>query len=75
MAKNLAPIGVYPLFGIMAVAVGGCSWYILRLARGPDVVWAKKSNPTPWLTVKQDQTTKLYDPYGRFKESWTRGGL
>lgn len=75
-ATMKAPVGVYPLFGIMAFAVGGCTWYATRLARGPDVAWARKSNPQPWQSVKQGTTTKLYDPFGNFGgRFWTRTSL
>jgi hypothetical protein len=32
----------------------------------------KRGNPTPYLGVKQNQTTKLYDPNGRFESKWSR---
>ena len=66
------PVGVLPLFGIMGVAVVGVGSYLTYLARRPDVVWAHKANPYPWVSVKQDQTTKLMDVNGRFKEAWVR---
>ncbi|KAI9353259.1 hypothetical protein DFJ73DRAFT_617351, partial [Zopfochytrium polystomum] len=50
---------VYPLFAIMAVAAGGASWYLVRLARNPDVAWVKSKNPHPWLTIEQGTTTKV----------------
>ncbi|RKO93491.1 hypothetical protein BDK51DRAFT_18922 [Blyttiomyces helicus] len=65
------PLGVYPLFAFMGIAVGGAGFHIARIARGPDVVWAKSSNPHPWLAIEQNMTPKLYDPSGRF-ESWKR---
>lgn len=27
---------------ITAMAVGGASWYLFRLAKGPDVIWDRK---------------------------------
>ena len=35
-------VEVLPIYVITAAAVGGASWYISRLARGPDVVWDHK---------------------------------
>ncbi len=31
-----------------------------------------RSNPQPWQTVGQNQTTKLYNPNSRFAEKWSR---
>lgn len=33
--------------------------YLTRLARGPDVVWDRKNNPTPWNNVEPGTQTKL----------------
>lgn len=35
-------VEVLPIYVITAAAIGGASWYITRLARGPDVVWDHK---------------------------------
>jgi NADH dehydrogenase (ubiquinone) 1 alpha subcomplex subunit 4 len=75
LALRNVPVGVYPLFLVMGGAVGGVAFYLTYLAQRPDVVWAHKKNPYPWLDVKSDQTTKLYDPNGSFKERWTRKHL
>ncbi|KAI9000275.1 hypothetical protein BC832DRAFT_594124 [Gaertneriomyces semiglobifer] len=65
------PSGVYPLFGVMAFAVGGLGYFLYHKSTAPDVIWARKSNPHPWLSVKPNQTSKLYDPFNRF-EKWSR---
>ncbi|KAI8816485.1 uncharacterized protein EV422DRAFT_545413 [Fimicolochytrium jonesii] len=65
------PFGVYPLFGIMAVAVGGCSYFVWHKSTGPDCVWARGKNPEPWNTVQPHQTSKLYDVVGK-SEKWSR---
>ncbi|KAJ3322677.1 hypothetical protein HDU76_013829 [Blyttiomyces sp. JEL0837] len=76
MARNLFPVGVYPLAGIMAFAVGGCSYYLFKLVQHQDVVLNKRSNPHPWLTVQQGYTTKFYDPSGHFEgRYWKRTQL
>ncbi|TPX72718.1 hypothetical protein SpCBS45565_g00386 [Spizellomyces sp. 'palustris'] len=65
------PSGVYPLFGIMAFAVAGAGYFVVHKTSGPDCVWARKSNPQPWNTVQANQTTKIYDPSGKF-DKWSR---
>ncbi|KAI8926823.1 hypothetical protein BC831DRAFT_455123 [Entophlyctis helioformis] len=69
------PTPVYPLLAVLGFAVGGATFFVGHLARHPDNVWAKKSNPHPALTVKQNETTKLYNPYGSFERTWSRGGF
>ncbi|POV95619.1 hypothetical protein PSTT_16137 [Puccinia striiformis] len=44
---------------VIGTAMGGAGWYLTRLARGPDIIWARHSNPQPWNDVKPGQTTKL----------------
>jgi NADH dehydrogenase (ubiquinone) 1 alpha subcomplex subunit 4 len=51
------------------------TWYLTRLAFGPDVVWNRKGNPHPWNTIKPNESTKLMDPHGRFTASWKRNAL
>ncbi|KAH0839603.1 Aldo/keto reductase family-domain-containing protein [Lanmaoa asiatica] len=56
-----------PLYAVIGLAVGGASWYLTRLARGPSVVWTR-GNPTPWNDVKPDENTKMLDPSGKFSK-------
>jgi len=65
------PSAVYPLFAVMAFAVTGASYFLFNRATRQEVVWARKSNPEPWNTISQHQTSKLYDSTGRF-EKWSR---
>lgn len=30
---------------VIGTAIGGSSWYLSRLARGPDIVWDRHNNP------------------------------
>ncbi|GAA97000.1 uncharacterized protein L969DRAFT_105566 [Mixia osmundae IAM 14324] len=60
LRKNWYSPEVLPIFAVVGVAVGGCGWYLARLARGPDVVWDRRGNPRPWEHIKPDQNTKLY---------------
>ncbi len=66
------PYPVYPLIGVIGGAVVFASWYLARLARGPDVVWAKSKNPTPWLNIKENETVKMMNPNGSFESKWKR---
>ncbi|POV98473.1 hypothetical protein PSHT_14009 [Puccinia striiformis] len=57
---------------VIGTAMGGAGWYLTRLARGPDIIWARHSNPQPWNDVKPGQTTKLMSvnqefPNGSYK--------
>ncbi|KAI5982284.1 hypothetical protein EDC04DRAFT_2844394 [Pisolithus marmoratus] len=67
-------IEAIPLYAVMGLAVGGATWYLTRLARGPTVVWTK-SNPTPWNDVKPDENVKMMDVNNRFPKSWSRDKL
>ncbi|KAJ3045268.1 hypothetical protein HDV00_011140 [Rhizophlyctis rosea] len=69
------PSAVYPLFAIIGFAAGGALWYLGRLATRPEVIWNRAGNPTPYQTVQQNQTTKMYNPTGHFESSWTRKGF
>lgn len=69
------------------------TFYTIRLAKGEHVVWNRRyslthfnsifsiqfssKNPAPWLSVQQNQTTKMYRPNGdgHFKEKWERKEL
>ena len=36
------PVEVYPIVAITAFAVGGATWFLIRLGRHPEVIWDKK---------------------------------
>ncbi|EGG05666.1 uncharacterized protein MELLADRAFT_56354, partial [Melampsora larici-populina 98AG31] len=70
--KNWYDPAVIPIYVVMGTAVGGASWYLARLARGPDIVWDRHNNPQPWNNVQQGQNTKLMNvnqtfPNGDYK--------
>ncbi|KAL1917607.1 uncharacterized protein VTP21DRAFT_4000 [Calcarisporiella thermophila] len=73
--KNWYSVEVLPIVVIIGGALGGASWYLTRLARGPDVAWDRKNNPHPWLHVDQDTNTKLLSINKKFEKSWTRDRL
>ncbi|CAH1763703.1 8796_t:CDS:2 [Entrophospora sp. SA101] len=48
-----------PLYAVTGLALVGAGWYLTRLARGPEVVWDKKNNPTPWNNIEEGTQVKL----------------
>ena len=51
---------IIPLVALVTTVVSGVIVFGIRAAiKYPDVSWAKKSNPEPWNTVKQNQRTHL----------------
>ncbi|KAH7097812.1 hypothetical protein BKA62DRAFT_773939 [Auriculariales sp. MPI-PUGE-AT-0066] len=62
-----------PLYAILGLAGVGTAWYLTYLASRPEVLWARKKNPTPWNSVQQHQNTKLWHgPEGatKFQQYW-----
>ena len=49
--------------------------YLSRLARGPDVIWDRKNNPTPWNNVEPGTNTKLMSVNQQFDKSYKRDRL
>ncbi|KAG8726688.1 hypothetical protein FRC12_023171 [Ceratobasidium sp. 428] len=64
-----------PIYAVVVGAVGGAGWYLGRLARGPDVVWDRRGNPTPWMSVQQGMQTKLMTVNQKFDKVWSRDRL
>ncbi|KAA1091742.1 hypothetical protein PGTUg99_009142 [Puccinia graminis f. sp. tritici] len=61
-----------PIYVVIGTAMGGATWYLSRLARGPDIIWDRRGNPQPWNDVKPGQNTKLMSvnqefPNGTYK--------
>ncbi|CAG8635042.1 8270_t:CDS:2, partial [Acaulospora morrowiae] len=50
---------IIPLCGIVGVAVTGACWILGHSAKGPDVIWDRKNNPTPWNNVEEGTQVKL----------------
>jgi len=69
---NWYSLEIVPVVLVLGCGVGGASWYLTRLARGPEVVWAKKSNPYPWQNVDQDTNVKLMSVQRDFKKQYVR---
>ncbi|QRV87515.1 NADH-ubiquinone oxidoreductase family protein [Ceratobasidium sp. AG-Ba] len=55
-----------PIYAVVVGAVGGAGWYLSRLARGPDVIWDRRGNPTPWMSVQQNMQTKMMSVNQKF---------
>jgi len=72
--KHWFAVEAVPIYVLLAGALGGAGWYLSRLALRPEVVWTK-NNPTPWNSVEQGTTTKLYHGRHEFDKSWSRGKL
>ncbi|KNZ54950.1 uncharacterized protein VP01_280g6 [Puccinia sorghi] len=51
---------------VIGTAMGGATWYLSRLARGPDIVWDRHNNPQPWNDVKQGSVNQEF-PNGSYK--------
>jgi len=68
-------IEAVPIYAVVGIAVGGAGWYLTRLARGPDVIWDRKGNPSPWVDVSKNTNIKLMDASGTLTEPWVRRRL
>ncbi|KAI8894284.1 hypothetical protein BC833DRAFT_605487 [Globomyces pollinis-pini] len=75
LTPSKIPTGVYPIFGFVAFACAAGGYYCAHMIQNPDNVFDKKNNPTPWESVRPNQTTKLYNPTGAFEENWKRDRL
>ncbi|KDN35676.1 hypothetical protein K437DRAFT_276956 [Tilletiaria anomala UBC 951] len=73
--KNWYSPEVVPIYVITAAAAGGATWYLTRLARGPDVIWDRKNNPTPWNNVEPGTNTKLMAVNHEFERTYKRDRL
>lgn len=52
---------IYPLVGIVGFAAAFGTFCLTRSALVyPDLVWDHKTNPNPWMEIKQDKQTKAY---------------
>ncbi|KAF7301564.1 hypothetical protein MIND_00721900 [Mycena indigotica] len=72
--KHWFAVEAIPIYVAVGGACVGASWYLYRLATGPTVVWTK-NNPHPFLSIEQDQGTKLYEVNHKFDKSWKREKL
>lgn len=54
------PVEVYPIIAITGLAVGGATWFLTRLARGPEVIWDKKVSEQRNLTSEQPNSLEQH---------------
>ncbi|KAI3628571.1 hypothetical protein GLX27_002365 [Malassezia furfur] len=73
--KKVAPVEVLPIIFLTGFALAGAGWYLTRLARGPEVIWDKKNNPTPWNSIEPGTQYKLYNINGQFDKTYKRDRL
>ena len=52
-------VDVLPIWVLMSGAVGAAGFMSYRAAKGPDVIWDKRNNPTPWNSIKPEEGVKL----------------
>ncbi|KAL4655767.1 NADH dehydrogenase ubiquinone 1 alpha subcomplex subunit 4-like 2 [Arapaima gigas] len=48
-----------PQFFFMVLGMGGATFYLMRLARGPHISWDRKNNPEPWNRLSPTYQYKL----------------
>ncbi|CUA69409.1 hypothetical protein RSOLAG22IIIB_03934 [Rhizoctonia solani] len=61
-----------PIYAVVLGAVGGAGWYCTRLATRPEVVWDRRNNPAPWMSVEQGMQTKMLSVNQKFDKTWQR---
>jgi hypothetical protein len=65
------PSGIYPLLGIMTFAVSGASYFAYHCLSGPEIQ-LHKNRESANMHLMRDETTKLWNPNGRFQSYWGR---
>ncbi|KAJ7367932.1 hypothetical protein DFH08DRAFT_946905 [Mycena albidolilacea] len=63
--RNWYAVEAIPIYVLVGGACCGASWYLYRLAMGSQVSWTK-SNPHPYLSIEQNQGTKLHEVNQKF---------
>ncbi|CAE6466009.1 unnamed protein product [Rhizoctonia solani] len=58
-----------PIYAVVLGAVGGAGWYCTRLATRPEVVWDRRNNPAPWMSVEQGMQTKMLSVNQKFDKT------
>ncbi|XP_057315066.1 NADH dehydrogenase [ubiquinone] 1 alpha subcomplex subunit 4-like 2 [Hydractinia symbiolongicarpus] len=66
--KFIGHYEVYPLLGAVCVGASVGVAGLVKACFYRDVVWNHKSNPEPWLNVKQTENTKWYKTSDYFKD-------
>ncbi|KAF1802833.1 NADH-ubiquinone reductase complex 1 MLRQ subunit-domain-containing protein [Mucor lusitanicus] len=63
---------VYPIVGILGVALSGAVFFSARAIRAPDVAWNHKANPHPWQEIKENEQVKLLAYNQKYDHRWER---
>ncbi|EPB89876.1 hypothetical protein PS15m_004839 [Mucor circinelloides] len=63
---------VYPIVGILGVALSGAVFFSARAIRAPDVAWNHKANPHPWQEIKDGEQVKLIALNQKYDHRWER---
>lgn len=58
-----------PLAVLITGFLSGATFVAWRAAHGPDVVWNRHGNPTPWMSVKDNEGVKLYQVNVRWRST------
>ncbi|THH33738.1 hypothetical protein EUX98_g479 [Antrodiella citrinella] len=67
--KRVQKMNAIPIYAVVGVVLAGGGWYLVRLARGPTVVWTK-DNPTPWNDIKPNEGTKILTVNQHFEKGY-----
>lgn len=66
---------IIPIYVVTGGAVAMATWYVSRLARGPEVVWDRHNNPYPWQHIDQNTQLKLMTVNQQFEKKYSRDRL
>lgn len=66
---------IIPIFVTVGGALGLSTWYLTRLARGPEVVWDRNNNPYPWQNIDQNTQVKFMTVNQKFDKTYSRDRL
>ncbi|XP_057309899.1 NADH dehydrogenase [ubiquinone] 1 alpha subcomplex subunit 4-like 2 [Hydractinia symbiolongicarpus] len=67
LRKAMGHPEVYPLVACVGVAASLGIGALIKSTRYPDVVWNHKTNPSPWLDMKQTDEVKWYKTRDYYK--------
>ncbi|KAI8370098.1 NADH-ubiquinone reductase complex 1 MLRQ subunit-domain-containing protein [Choanephora cucurbitarum] len=63
---------VYPIVGILSLALSGAAFFGVHAIKAPDVVWNHKENPHPWQEIKDGEQVKLITRNQKYSSRWER---
>ncbi|KAI0032179.1 hypothetical protein K488DRAFT_50502 [Vararia minispora EC-137] len=71
MRRHFFAVEAIPLLAIVASVSAGGTWYLYRIAWGPNIVWTKK-NPQPWNSIQEGETPKIMTVSYEAKKAYVR---